>query len=171
VIANIGGQQVPLPPRISAELTEEAWETYGNIEDLMVRTANESGIKHLALPTFERLSRSLLKMAVLLGAQRQQPVLNKIEITNTDVLDAAWYVNRWGSFSIDLISNTGKGTAEKQLEKIINAIKSNPGILRSTLMQHQHLSKRQADDILATLEDRQIVYKEKAGRGWKYWAS
>lgn len=169
VVVSIGGQKVSLPPRISAILSPEAWETYGKIEERMVVAGSESSIPHMALPTFERLSRSLLKMGTILAAERQLPVNGEIQVTAKDINNAAWYVQQWGVHSIDLITNTGKGTTEKILDKIINSITKNPGVLRSSLMQHHHLTKRDADDILNTLEDRMMIQKEKRGRGYAYW--
>lgn len=169
VTMSIGGQKVRMPPRITASLTNEAWERYGEIEEKMVNIGIGSAIPGLALPTFERLSRSLLKMAVCLGAERQIPKDERITIETYDIDNAAFYVQKWGWYSIEMISNAGKGIAEKQLDKILRAIERYPGITRSTLMQHYHLNKKEADLILGTLEERMMVRKEGAGRGFRYW--
>lgn len=168
-VMSIGGQKIAMPPHISAKLTPKAWDSYGRIEEIMVQAGDESAIPNLALPTFERLSRSLLKMSMILAAQRQDPTGGSILVEERDVNNAAWYVQQWGVHSIDLITNTGKGVTEKILDKIVNSVTKHPGILRSSLMQHHKLTKRDADDILNTLEDRQILQKEKKGRGYAYW--
>jgi Protein of unknown function (DUF3987) len=170
VKTNIGGQIVMMPSRVMATLTDKAWAMYGNIEDQMVREAANSSIPSLALPTFERLSRSLLKMAVILGASRQSPATNnnQISITDSDVQNAAWYVQDWGQYSVNLVANAGKKASEKLLDKIIRVISEHPGILRSTISQHYHLDKQEADRVLGTLEDRMLVRGEKAGRGVRY---
>jgi Protein of unknown function (DUF3987)/RepB DNA-primase from phage plasmid len=169
VTINIGGQPVQMPARISAILTPDAWSLYGDFEERMVNEASESSLPSLALPTFERLSRSLLKIAVIFAATRQTPEDNVIKVEETDVVNAAWYVQDWGRYSVELVVNAGKRTSEKLLDKIVRVITEHPGILRSTIMKHYHLSKREADDILSTLEDRQLVRKEKAGSGWRYY--
>lgn len=172
VIMKVGGESMTMPPRIRAVLTSDAWRRYQNIEAEMVERASTSAVPLLALPTFERLSRSMLKMALILAATRQYPTKdNQITVVEADVINAAYYAQQWGEFSIELILNAGKRASEKVLEKIIRFMRENPGVLRSTVMQHMHLSKREADDILSTLEDRQLVKKEKRGRGWAYWAS
>lgn len=168
VPTNIGGERVMFPPRITAEPTQAAWGHYGDIEDKMLRTAKESSIPDLALPTFERMSRSLFKMSLIIAAQRQQPKDNKIVVEKRDVETAAWYIQRWGDCTIDLILNAGKRASERALDKIIQIIEDNPGILRSSIMQQRHLGKREADEILGTLEDRLLIRKEKQGRGWRY---
>jgi len=169
VNTSIGGEKVMLPPRIGVTLTPTAWQTYGIIEDLMVRAASDSAFPHLALPTFERLSRSILKMSMVLAASRQEPnITNQIEVSMADVNDAGWYVQRWGQFSIEMVLNCGKGVNERVFDRITRSIKENPGIMRSALMQHHHLTKKTADDILGTLEERMIITREKRGRGTAY---
>lgn len=167
----IMGQEVIMPPMIAAELDNNAWEYYGTVEEKLVIAGSESTIPHLALPTFERLSRSILKMSVLTAAARQEPKNGVIEVTINDVRTAAWYGQRWGPFSIDLITNTGKGVTEKLLDRVKKTITENPGVLRASILQRHHLTKKQADEILGTLEERMVIQKQKQGRGYAYWAT
>jgi hypothetical protein len=171
----IAGQSVNMPPRIMARPTEQAWELNGQYERTLIKLARESPKASLAMPTFERLSRSLLKVAMIFATTRQEPITTEestsIEITEIDIKNAAWYIQDWGRYSVELIMNAGKKASEKQLDKIVRVVAENPGILRSTLMQHYHLSKREADDILGTLEDRMLIRKEKQGRGWRYYTT
>lgn len=169
ITVRIAGEAMRMPGRIMAKLTPEAWAEYERIETSMVNYASASSVADLALPTFERLSRSLLKLAVILGASRQVPKDQEITITEVDVHNAAWYIQDWGRYSIDLVANAGKRLSEKLLEKICKVITEHPGIRRSTLTQHYHLTKREADEILATLEDRMLVRAEKRGNGTSYW--
>lgn len=164
-VLKIGPTETTIPRVNEAVLTDEAWNRYGDMEELMVHTAYESAIPMLALPTFERLSRSLLKMSVLLAAARQSPKENKIKVELRDVIGAAKYVQDWGRYSVDLIQNAGKGVSERALEKLINTIKKVPDITRGELMQRHHLSKREADDMLNTLVERGNVIANKSGRG------
>jgi hypothetical protein len=169
VTIKIGDQQTRMPSRVVASLTSDAWAKYGELETLMWTTASESTVANLALPTFERLSRSMLKLSIVLSACRQQPKDEKIQVELDDVLNAAWYIQNWGRFSIDLVNNAGKRISEKILEKILRAINQYPGIARSTIMQHYHLNKRETDEILGTLEERQLVRTEKRGRATSYY--
>lgn len=164
----IMGQLVQMPPRVLAHLTNEAWSRYGDLEMLMVNAASNSSIPGLALPTFERLSRSLLKLAIIIGASRQVPKDDVIMIEKIDIDTAAHYIQLWGEHSIEAIMNAGVRIGDRVLDRIEQMIKDNPGILRSTIMQHRHLTKREADEILGTLEDRGSVIKERQGRGFSY---
>jgi hypothetical protein len=168
VTVKIGGESVRMSGRVTAALSDKAWAKYGELETLMWTTASESTVANLALPTFERLSRSLLKLAIILAASRQQPKDESITVEESDIINSAWYIQNWGRFSIDLVNNAGKRISEKILEKIQRAITQYPGIARSTIMQHYHLSKREADEVLGTLEERQLVRTEKRGRGTNY---
>lgn len=171
VATKIGGATSMQMPRINADLTDKAWDFYGHIERTMRNTAADyEANRSIALPTFERLSRSILKMSVLLAATHQEPTKeNTIEVSKDDVAQAAWYVQNWGEYSIDLIMHAGTGRQEKQLEKMVSSITANPGIHRGILMRRYKLSKREADDLLGTMEDRGLVRKEKIGRGTAYW--
>jgi hypothetical protein len=165
----IGGQPVEMAPRVKAELTQKAWTEYNRIEDLLTKNADESSIPGLALPTFERISRSLLKMALVLAAARQIPKNGKITVSDNDIKNAAFYIQDWGRYSIHLIMNAGKKTSEKLLDKILEAIRKEPGIPRADLTRHYHLSKREADEIIATLEDRMLIRLEKHGKATRYY--
>jgi len=170
VTTKIGAQHVLMPARIMAIMTDKAWAQYAEYEKTLLTEANKSPIPNLANPTFGRLARSLLKMAIIFGAARQQPTAkSEIEITDVDVKNAAWYIQEWGKYSIELILNAGTSEQEKDLSKIVRLITNNPGILRGQIMRVCHLNKHKADLYLDTLEQQMVVRKEKSGRGYRYW--
>jgi DNA-binding transcriptional ArsR family regulator len=172
VTIKIGGEKMTMPPRIMAMPTEEAWERMGAIDLILSKAAHESMVGNIAHPTFNRLTHSIIKMAVILAASRQtpDPKTNEITLTEDDVINAAWYGQKWGRHSVDLILRSGKAQREKDLDKVLSKIADNPGVQKSTVMQHLHLSKREADDQLGTLEERGLIRKERSGRGWRFWA-
>ena len=136
----------------------------------MVLTANDSVHRTIALPTFERLSRSLLKMAMLLAAVRQEPKDNEIKLESEDISNAASYIQSWGKYSIDLILSAGNSTTERVILRTLKFIESNPAVGRGVLMQRMRFTKRDADLVLQTLEERDQIRSERAGKGHKYWA-
>jgi hypothetical protein len=166
----IGSQTAQSVPKSYGELTPEAWERYQQIEQAMTHRAIESPIPHLALPTFERLARSLLKMSLLLAAVRQEPQGHKFTVSLDDVQNAAYYIERWGKHSIELIYNCGVTKDVRLLRKIRRAIERTPGVDRSTIMRHHHLTKRQMDDAIGSLVDRGEIRRQKSGRMEVYWA-
>lgn len=166
----IGGVSMQMPPRITAEMTDDAWKRYQSIEEEMTVRGYESLIRNVALPTFDRMSRSIMKMGMILAAVRQVPKNDKIKVEESDIINAAWYAQKWGRHSIDLILSAGKAPREKIMDRAYHKIANNPGILRGTIMQHLHWTRREADEILGTLEERGQVRKEQSGRGHRYWA-
>jgi hypothetical protein len=165
----IAGQDMAVDAKIKAHLTDDAWLAYQKIEGRMTSTAADSHISNLALPTFERLSRSLLKMSVLLGASRQEPVNDEISIGTEDVQNAAWYVQRWGNHSIELMYNAGKPSTMKVLDRIRGVITEKPGMSRGEVMRLFHLTSRQMDEVMNTMEDRGEIRIQKEGRTRRYW--
>jgi hypothetical protein len=169
VVTKIGGQKVSLPPRIMAKLTDGAWKRYQAIESELTVSGYESLVRNTALPTFDRMARSILKMGMILAATRQHPTEdNEITVGEEDIINAAWYAQKWGKHSVNLVLSAGKAPREKAIDKVYRKIANNQGILRSVLMQHMHLTKREADEILLTLEERGMIRKEQAGKGWRY---
>lgn len=169
-VIRIGGQEVDVPQYTFATLSEDAWARYGDIESTMVETAHKSSMSMMALPTFERLSRSLLKMALLLAAaDNSNPtgVQQELVVEAKHISKAASYVQRWGNYTIELVMATGKTNDERTLDKILHTITKHPGILRGQVMRLHALTSKQATDILTTLEDRGHITMEKAGRGHK----
>ena len=166
----IAGQQTEINATTEVELTKEAWQRYGEIEMAMVNQAQSSQIQLLALPAFERLSRSLLKMSCLLAASRSEPDEAKIQATDTDIATAAKYVQDWGRFTIEAITNAGRTTTQRALDRILGVIERNPGIPRSRVMQQYHLTKKEMDMIVDTLIDRGQITRTKVGRGEVFYA-
>lgn len=166
---SIAGQTTTVPSKFVAELDGAGWDLYGKIEMQLVTHASESSVPMLAMPTFERLTRSMLKMAVLLACSRQEPEDSLVRVNRADIVKAASYIQEWGRYSVDLILNAGKTTTQRTLDKIKNAVLRQPGINRGKLMQIHHLTKRDADEILGTLVDRGELHITREGKGVRLW--
>jgi hypothetical protein len=161
-----GDQTTQISKKIRASLTDEAWQRYGDIEMQMVTAANESALAMYALPTFERLSRSLLKLSVLLAAARQDiGDASTLPVDTIDINHAAYYITKWGRHTVDLLHNSGKSAGERLIEKVLGVIKKHGEVPRSYIMQSAHLTKRQMDEVQGTLEDRGLIVKIPQGRG------
>lgn len=174
----IGNQTIHRQSTYHVELTSNAWEMYQVIESKLTTAANESNVPNLALPTFERLSRSCLKMSMLLAAARQEPNAdNAVACEPDDITNAAYYVQRWGQYSIELMQKAGKSTAMRTLERVREHIKDHVdrtgrGVLHSDIMRHFKLKKREMDEVMDSLMDRGEIRKEKnqgKGGGSIYW--
>lgn len=167
---NIGNQIIQSPVNVNAKLTEAAWDRYGVMEESLMRAGYDNPLKDLANPTFNRLCVSTLKMGVLLAASRQLPNSEgNITVEANDILGAARYTQDWGEYSIELILNSGRTVAQRIIDKVKELIKEHPGIMRGDIARNYNLSKREMDDVLATLIDRGEVTTQKVGRGLRLW--
>lgn len=154
--------EIETKKRWEAELTTDAWVRYNQLETQMVETALKSERPEVMTPTYDRLSKSILKAAVLLSAARQRS--EKVVVEETDILRAAMYGEQWRVHVREVMNNVGKGTYERSLDKIVSMIKTNPGTPRSKVMQYYHLTARDTSQLLETLEQRGLIRRQKAGR-------
>lgn len=155
------------PIQTEVVLTDEAWKFFNKIEMQLAESASDSSIKMVADPTFARLAWSSLKMAMLFAAARQEPKDDQIEVKVGDLRVAAWYIQRWGRHSIDLIQNVGRSANQRLVNRILEQIKRNAssGITRSAISRNNHLNKKELDLILETLNDRGQIRIQKQGNG------
>jgi hypothetical protein len=167
VSTKIGNASISQKVKHEAILTDEAWDFFGHIEYMLMEKAHNSAIEMIAMPTFTRLAFSMLKLGVLIGAARQEPTAkHQIHVTREDLVNAARFVQGWGSNTVDLLHNAGKGHSERTIERILLAINGEPGITRSKIMQHYKLRSRDAEEIFRTLDERGLIY-QKTVRGGK----
>ncbi len=167
VQTKIGNASITQKVKHNAVLKQDAWDYFGELEFMLMTKAHESAIEMIAMPTLTRLAFSTLKLGVLIGAARQEPdSKHQIHITKEDLVNAARFVQGWGTHTVDLLHNAGKGHSERTIERILRAIENEPGITRSKIMQHHKLKSRDADEIFRTLEERGLIY-QKTVRGGK----
>lgn len=171
VAIEIAGQVTTIPRQSEIKLTSDAWSRYNEIEVLLRDAAFDSHLHDVALPTFTRLSTSILKMAMLLAVVRQGEPDDKNHITveAQDIDEAAYYGAEFGKHAISLITVAGTTFSEKQIQIVMSAIKRTPGILRSELMQRHRLKARELKEIIDTLDQRGLVTIKPVGRGQSYY--
>jgi hypothetical protein len=145
-------------PEFMAELTDDAWVRYNKIEAAMLEAGLASARPEIMTPTFDRLSKSILKSSVLIAASRVKAE-DMITVTEADILKAAYYGEGWRASVIDIMDAVGKGAGEHQLELLMGAIRKRgkQGVERSFLMRSYHLNAREVEDALATLEQRGVI--------------
>lgn len=164
----IPGGHAPMQVSTEVVLTPEAWTKYKEIEFHMLETASESHLSGLALPTYERLSRSVLKMSMLTAASYKEPEDLKIIVDREDVVTAARFAQRWGRHTVDLLLNSGRSQSQQLMEKVLHSIREHPGVLRGKIMQWHGLDKKTMDNVQATLEERGQIHCTKQGRATFY---
>lgn len=149
----------------SAELTNDAWMRYNKIaHDLQVMGV-ESSRPDVMTAMMARLSISGLKMAILLAASDR--LTDRVLVQEHDITQAFYYIDKWKPHTLDVVMNAGKSKSERELERVYDFVKNNPGVLRGNVMQVFHLKAREADGLFSTLEQRGLVRLKKSGKGEK----
>lgn len=144
-------------------LTPEAWVRYNQLEASLLEAGLNSDRPDVMTPIGDRLSKSILKAAMLLAAANQKG--DGVTITDLDILRAIKYGEQWRTHAQEVMDNVGKGTAERLLDTILRAIRRRPeGIPRSQLMQAYHLNARDTNLIFDTLEQRGMITRQRSGR-------
>jgi hypothetical protein len=157
--------------RIEAKLDDDAWELFWEIEEKLTNAGAASDLQMIALPMFTRMGFSILKMGMLVAASRRSPTAaNNLIVEKKDIEQAAFYVQKWGHYTIDLITNSTKGGSEKIIDKAITLIKKKEGITRAELMQRMHLTARDSRDLIDTLVQRGLVDMKTHGRGHRLYS-
>lgn len=164
-VMQVAGQDMLLPSRVEAKLSDGAWSLYGDLEMQLIQEASNSPFSNVALPTFQRLGFSMLKMSVLIAASRKEPKDNRtIPVEIADVRQAAFYIQKWGKYSVDLVMNAGKPNLEKTLDKVLANVRMEPGCTKSSIMMRYRFSSREMKDVLETLMERGLVTISRKGR-------
>jgi len=145
-----------------AELTPEAWLRYNQLEAQLVDEGLEMEKPDIMTPVHDRLSKSILKCALLLAASRQRG--DTVLVEEIDILRATMYGEQWKLHAHEVMASVGKGTMERTLDLVMATIRRKPGCSRSLIMQYFHLTARQTNEILDTLEQRGHLVRERRGR-------
>jgi hypothetical protein len=163
------GEKILQTPEIYVSFDEKVWARAAQMESALLTAANESSESPKALPMFSRMYMSMLKMAMLFAAARQEPVDNHVKGEMRDLFSAAHYIQKWGRDAVDLIQNSGTTHNETQLRAIYRTIEHHPGILRGQIMQRHHMSAFDMEKIETTLIQRMMLQVTPKGGGKQYW--
>lgn len=155
-------RSIAAPKSFMAELTPEAWARYNKFEAEMLQTGLDSFHADILTPSFDRLAKSGLKVATLIAATRRME--DRVVVDESDLIKAFQYVEEWRGYTLDVLNNIGRTRQEKDIEQVRRAIFNKPGVLRSEIMQFYHLTAREADQTLQTLEQRGLITRNKSGR-------
>lgn len=161
-LKNVPGK-IESPMMFDARMTDEAWIRYNELEIRMLEAGTASEFRADVLtPTYDRLSKSILKAAVLLAASRSRS--EQIVVELADVLRAIHYGEQWKIHADDVMANIGKTTYERQIVNIHRLVWRKPGCSRSQVMQHYHLNAKTTSEIFMTMEQRGLIVVRRTGK-------
>lgn len=141
-------------------LTPDAWKLYNQMEQRLLESGGSAeGMEYMMTPTMDRLAKSGLKAAILIAGSRMP---SRVVVDEGDILKAFYYVTLWRAHAMEVIANIGVTAQEKRIKQIYEAIRRDPGVMRSTLMRNFHMNKREANEVLDTLEERGLIIRTKS---------
>lgn len=160
----VSGTASATTPKIwDAELTADAWARYNALAGTMTKDGHRSTKAVVLIPTYERLARSGLKAACLIAASRKLEV--KVIVEEEDIIRAFYYVELWRRYALELLENLEKPFYEKVIDKLQMLVAHEPGIRKGKVMTLLQLKNRDAEELIATAEQRGIIRRD--GRGSK----
>lgn len=163
------GQQMQTTPEIQVLFPDSIWKRAGEMELALLKAANDSSDANKARPAFSRMFFSILKLTMLFAAARQEPVNYTVFAEDRDLYNAAYYIQRWGVYMVDLIMNSGASKDETLIMSAYRTIERRPGIHRGQLMQYHRLNAKNMTLIEETLVQRMMIQVATKGRGRQYW--
>ncbi len=156
-----------MPSPVRADLTDEALELFGKMEEKLEVAGENTLLSETALPMFTRQSMMILKLAILFAATRKKPFVDGILwIDVDDVREGAAYIQSWGHNVVELLLNAGKTGIERIMDRYLKTIKEKPGVSQGALNRKFHQKYRDGEEIVQTLMDWGLVYRSKEGKGW-----
>jgi len=155
------GKKAHVPHTWDAKLTPDAWLKYNEYEVQLLEYAMSSYNPGLMTPMLDRLAKSGLKAAVLIGASRK--LAEEIIVTEEDLRHAFYYVEQWLDHTLYMMQHMGESQDEKRLNRVLFTIETEPGLLRSHLMRKLYMNSKEAEGIFVTLEQRNQIYRKKRG--------
>lgn len=159
--------KLDIPSSWNAELTPDAWARYNDIDtNRMLNDALRSNNQDVLTPVFDRLSKSGLKVAVLLAAASKLD--EKVVVEEEHIIRAFWYVQQWRQHTLYITENLGTNSGERTLEMIRSYIEKNGKASRSEVMRKYKLTAREMDGNIATLEQRGLIARSGKGKGESY---
>lgn len=168
ITMHYGNSAIGATPNFPVELTNEAWVRYNELENVMVKSALDSGLSFLT-PVYDRLAKSILKAAILIAASRQRGSV--IHVDKNDILHAIYYGRHWKTYGSEIVNGVGKSKEERLIDSIVTRLKTVPGgIARAELMRDYQLSNKHAAELFATMLQRNLIHKTQFGPSELYHA-
>lgn len=159
-------------------LSDDAWDRLRIAQRYLLEVADNHDSRDLLLPCTERLIVNVLKVASLIAASRQRDVVDgTMMIEYDDLLMSLYYARGWLDHLLRIVTRVGRDPFDGKTHQILEYITKmgGGGASRSAIMRNFRLNKRDADEILGTLVDREEIIAEGgtgvSGRGAIFRAS
>ena len=140
-------------------MTDDAWVRYNELELTLVELGIRSNSPDESTPMGDRLSKSILKCAMLIAASRQFNDGTSVVLTLDDLLRAINFGEMWREYADEVVEGIASSPHEKLISNIYKYLKrkGDTGASRSSIMRANKLSSKDAKSIFDTMEDRGMI--------------
>lgn len=151
-VAGITKKMVANPEPRNVTASDDAWTRIRQMKQDAVELGERSTNPNLYTPILDRLSNSVIKVAILLAGARRSVIVDY-----TDVVQAIRYSQTWLDSAFDFATNVEQTPDidrwEKKTKKIIAYIrqKDPQAVTRSEIMRAFHVRAKDVQDVEATL--------------------
>lgn len=161
-----GGKLNPRNPlKICA--SEAAWQRMEQLEEDARNLGLASDNPNIFSPMYDRLKNSIIKVSVLIAAERSYRDKSELVLELEDLIIAISYSQTW----IESMHEVARGIEDKptkdemrrtRIERFIRA--SEQGVFRGDIMRRYHLNAKEMDEIESTLIQRGEIVAATTGR-------
>lgn len=160
-IVKIGGLtklKVAKPKHIMLDATDEVWERIRILKDDAIKLGERSSAPELFVPLYDRLSTTVIKVAILLAGARLADTIHLTDLHKAIHLSQEW-MDSVTDFAQSIESAPDMDKWEKKVDKIIRFVKEaypDP-VTQTDVMKKFRIRKKDIGDIEATMIARGIV--------------
>lgn len=150
-------------PTIEASLSDGAWNRLQVCQRYLLNMADHHDSRDLLLPCTERLVINIVKVATLIAASRLRPVADGLmTVEYDDLMMAMYYARGWLDNLLRVVTRVGRDPFDGRTHQILEYITyaGERGANKGEIMRHFRSNKRELDEILETLIDREEIISE-----------
>jgi hypothetical protein len=173
-----GQQQTLTPQPLGVDMSDEAWDRLRVAQKYLLEMADSHDSRDLLLPCTERLVVNVLKVSILIAASRKRPVREgNMTVEMDDLMLSLYFARGWLDHLLRIVTKVGRDPFDGRTHQILEFITygGERGTSRANLMRHFRSNKREMDEIIDTLLDREEIVSEggtgPTGRGAIYRAT
>lgn len=158
--------------KFEAWLDDQSWYLYNQYEFRMMRDVEDSTLRDKLTPVMDRLAKSGLKAAVLLAAAESKAE-EYVQVEPRHINRAFYFVEQWREHSVDIVTGSGNTENERNVQNVLSIIKASgeDGTTHPELMRYTKLQPFQMNNIITTLEERELIVRYGSGKKRRYFDS
>ena len=161
VVAGVVKVSAPKPKSFEIEGTDEAWERIRQLKDDAIKIGEASSAPELYTPLYDRLSNTVIKVAILLAGADYSTTLTLTHVQKAIALSQEW-IEAVTDFASAIEQAPEMNPFEKKIDKIVFFVASKfpEPVTERDLMDKFRIRKKDMNDIRQTCIERGAVTVE-----------